>query len=168
MDIGKINGILMRTAAVLLALVLLSSSVVTGRYARYVTTATYEDGARVARFNIVEDGRFVTDMGGYVAPGITKDVVLIKNYSEVAVEFTITVKNVYQNLPLTFEIWDGDTKLPQTEGSDGTVSFTGTVGASQQERVLQLGTVWAPGDANLKYCGRVDLIQLTVDAVQID
>ena len=168
MDIKKINRILMRTAAVLLALVLVTSGIVTGRYARYVTTATYEDGARVAKFNIMEEGKFVTQMRADIAPGITKELIAIKNYSEVAVEFTVTVDNVYDNLPLTFEIWDGDTTLSKSENADGVVTFTGSVGPMQQERVLQLGIVWPAGSGNLQYCGRVDLIRVTVDAVQID
>ena len=46
----KIHGIVLRAAAVLLVMVLLTTGVVSGRYARYVTTVSNSDSARVAAF----------------------------------------------------------------------------------------------------------------------
>jgi len=167
-NIGKINSILMRTAAVLLMLVLVTSGMVTGRFARYVTTATYEDGARVARFSIVEEGTFFTQMRANVAPGTSIEMISVKNYSEVAVEFTVTVDNVYDNIPLDFEVKNGENTLAKSENADGTVSFTGNIGPGQQEQKFQLYLIWPPDPSNINYCGRVDLIRVTLDAVQID
>lgn len=48
----KPHMIVLRLAAVLLVLVMLSTSMVAGRYARYVTTATASDSARVAKYDI--------------------------------------------------------------------------------------------------------------------
>ena len=76
MNIGKLNSILMRTAAVLLMLVLVTSGMVSGRFAHYVTTATYEDGARVAKFNIVEEGSFFTQLQTDIAPGVTQEMIM--------------------------------------------------------------------------------------------
>lgn len=167
MNIGKINSILMRTAAVLLMLVLVTSGMVSGRFARYVTTATYEDGARVAKFNIVEKGSFFTQLQTDIAPGVTQEMITVKNYSEVAVEFTITVDNVYHNIPLDFEVKDGDATLAKSENADGTVTFTGNIGPGQQSKSFQLNLIWK-GDDSINYIGRVDLIRVTLDAVQID
>ena len=168
MNIGKINSILMRTAAVLLMLVLVTSGMVSGRFARYVTTATYEDGARVARFSIVETGALSTMLQADIIPGARMELINVKNYSEVAVEFTITVDNVYRNIPLTFELKNGEQALAGTENIDGSVSFTGSIGPGQQEQQLQLYLIWTPGADSIDYIGRVDLVEITLDAVQID
>lgn len=167
MDIKKLNFILMRTAAVLLMLVLVTSGMVSGRLARYVTTATYEDGARVAKFNIVETGSFATDVRADIAPGVTREIIKVQNFSEVAVEFTITVKSLYDNIPLIFQIEDGDT-IHTSSGPNQDLTFTGTIGAGQQEKAFELCINWPIDGTNINYCGRVDLIQITLDAVQID
>lgn len=169
MDSRKLNPILIRAVAVLLMLVLVTSGMVSGRFARYVTTATYEDGARVAKFNIVEEkGTLITQMRANIAPGTTTEVITVKNYSEVAVEFTITVHNVYHNIPLDFEVRDGENTLTKSENADGTVTFTGQIGPGQQEQSFQLNILWPIDETNINYCGRVDLIRVTLDAVQID
>ena len=46
----KAHVIVLRVAAVLLILVMLSTSMVAGRYARYVSSADAEDKAHVAAF----------------------------------------------------------------------------------------------------------------------
>lgn len=48
----KPHVIVLRLAAVLLVLVMLSTSMVAGRYARYTATATASDSARVAKYEI--------------------------------------------------------------------------------------------------------------------
>lgn len=48
----KPHVIVLRLAAVLLVLVMLSTSMVAGRYARYTSTATASDSARVAKYEI--------------------------------------------------------------------------------------------------------------------
>lgn len=170
MDIRKLNCILMRTAATLLLLVLVTTSMISGQLARYVTTATYEDSARVARFNIVEEGKLSANMNTNIAPGVSLEMISIKNYCEVAVEYTITVNNVYHNIPLTFEIWDDDSKqvLASSKDANSVLALTGIVGPTQQVKNLQLRIVWPWDGTNLNYCGRVDLIQVTLDAVQVD
>lgn len=168
MDSRKINPILMRAVAVLLMLVLVTSGMVSGRFARYVTTATYEDSARVAKFNIIEEGAFTTQMRANIIPGSTEELICVKNYSEVAVQFTVTVHNVYHNIPLDFEVKDGNNTLTKSQNADGTVTFTGEIGPGQQERSFRLVINWPIDETNINYCGRVDLIRVTLDAVQID
>ncbi|MBR4289272.1 MAG: hypothetical protein IKT52_01375 [Oscillospiraceae bacterium] len=170
MDIKKLNLILMRTAAALLMLVLVTSGMVSGRFARYVTTAAYEDGARVAKFNIVEaKGEFLTQMRANIAPGTSVETISVQNYSEVAVEFTIKVESLYDNIPLYFQVWDkSGSKLAESGSVNGDLTFTGTIGAGRQEEEFQLCIHWPVDETNINYCGRVDLIQVTMDAVQID
>lgn len=168
MDIKKLNYILMRTVAVLLLLVLVTSSMISGRFARYVTTASFEDGARVAKFNIIETkGPLMTQMEIDILPGTSTSVIDVKNYSEVAVAFTITVESLYDNIPLIFQVLDGDTVLATSAAKEDLI-FTDTIGAGQDSRNFQLQIIWPVSDTNINYCGRVDLIQVTLDAVQVD
>ena len=91
----KPHVILLRLAAVLLILVMLTGSMTTGRYGRYFTSASGSDSARVAKFAVWVEGGGDTDIsldmndeskhkGSY---GFT-----VKNDSEVKVAYTVTVK----------------------------------------------------------------------------
>jgi len=166
----NINCILMRTVAVLLMLVLVSTSIVTGRFARYVSTASYSDSARVAKFNIVTsaDSRSTTEIQAKLVPGDNVEGIVVKNFSEVAVDFTLTVDNVSDNLPLVFSVKDGDTSITSTENSDGSITFTSTVAPNRTEKFLTLYIKWPFDENNIDLCGRVDLIRITLDAVQAD
>lgn len=169
MDYRKINSILMRTVAALLMLVLVTSSMVSGRYARYVTTATYEDSARVAKFNIVETkNAFFTHIPAKISPGEATEYISVRNYSEVAVEFTIKVESLYDNIPLKFQIREGDAVLAESEKANDNLIFSGQIGPGQKEREYQLVIVWPIAADNIDYCGRVDLIQVTMNAAQVD
>lgn len=174
MDIRKLNSILMRTVAVLLMLVLVTSGMVSGRFARYVTTAEYSDSARVAKFHIVNtaDEIFNTvSVPALVTPGeITAEGISLQNHSEVAVEFVVTVDNVYENIPLTFKILDEtEAVLAETADGENSLTFTGTVGPGQMDKEYKLYIGWHTGGAAaLDYCGRVDLIRVTVNATQVD
>ena len=169
MDCKKVNSILMRVLAVLLMLVLVTSSMVSGRYARYVTTATYEDSARVAKFNIVETkGTAFTQIPAKITPGEVTEYISVQNYSEVAVEFTIKVESPYKNIPLMFRIMDGEEILAETENVNDMLTFTGTIGPGQQDKQYRLVIVWPLASDNIDYIGRVDLIQVSLNAVQVD
>ena len=177
MDCKKINSILMRVLAVLLMLVLVTSGMVSGRYARYVTTATYEDSARVAKFNIVETrGAALTQIPAKIAPGEVTEYISVRNYSEVAVEFTIKVESPYKNIPLKFRIVEEsvengetvETVLEETEKVNEPLTFNGTIGPGQTEKQYRLVIVWPEDPDNIDYIGRVDLIQVTLNAVQVD
>ena len=174
MDIRKLNSILMRTVAVLLMLVLVTSGMVSGRFARYVTTAEYSDSARVAKFHVVDTS---SPMFGEVnipvtliTPGnITTSGISLKNHSEVAVQFTITVENVYDNLPLSFQIRDQDKQVLAQMGEDeNSVTYTGTIAPGQNNKAFSLFVGWPYSESNLDYCGRVDLIRVAVKAEQVD
>lgn len=174
MDIRKLNSILMRTVAVLLMLVLVTSGMVSGRFARYVTTAEYSDSARVAKFHIIDT--VDTNMLGSVEipvlikPGnISTEAIALKNHSEVAVQFTITVENVYDNLPLSFQIRDQDNNvLAQMAEDENSVTYTGTIAPGQNNKAFSLFVGWPYSESNLNYCGRVDLIRVAVKAEQVD
>ena len=50
------KNVMMRVASIMLVLVLMSSSVISGTFAKYVTSGTSQDTARVAKFGVVVTG----------------------------------------------------------------------------------------------------------------
>lgn len=114
MNYQKFNTILMRVIAVLLMLVLLSTAAVTGRFARYISSSTGSDSARVAKFNVDYTLTPVEGKNGEFTLQVT-------NKSEVAVEYSVRV--VFDN-----ELSDGnlEVKINDTTGtfSDDKKTFT--------------------------------------------
>ena len=85
----KPHVFVLRLAAVLLILVMLSTSMLAGRYARYASTATGGDSARVIRFGdltLTESGNFYDGNKLMVIPGVdlTKKAVVDFTGSEAA------------------------------------------------------------------------------------
>ena len=155
MDIKKLNLILMRTVAVLLILVMLSTSMVAGRYARYVSTASGSDSARVAKFLVTSTGELKTFTNITIVPGATVTKTLeVVNDSEVTVECDFAVKNYYNNLPLTFTC----------QGTDGAGKVIAPGGTGKIDLLISWPAS-ANSDSNI---GKVDLIEITLSAVQVD
>ncbi len=123
---------MMRTASVLLVAVLLSTCAISGTFAKYTTTQTVTDSARVAKwdidfdadnnasktfafdlFNTVyeADGTSVetdvanntTDGKTVIAPGTGGSFTIsLKNLSEVSAKYSITYSVTANNVPLEF------------------------------------------------------------------
>lgn len=148
----NINCILMRTVAVLLMLVLLSTGIVSGRYARYVSSASGEDGARVAKFDVtVSDNAFSSFFTVNIRPGDSiKKTVKVTNNSEVVVAMDFSVENVYKNLPLEI--------LNQLGGEI----------APGETKDIPLTIFWPEDKADDSYCGKVDLLKISLTVVQVD
>lgn len=168
---GKVN-IPICVAAVLLFLTLLSTHLCSGLYARYTTTASGSDSARVARFEI-EDGTVGTWKEDVVISELRPSESVVEsmtcanivNKSEVAVAVTLNVENVYDNLPLEFVLLRNDTVVagPAVERVDLTYNV-----APNDEEPVKLGVYWPPEENDPEYSGRVDLLRLTVRVEQID
>ncbi len=146
---------------VLFCLVIISSHLTGGLYARYATSATGGDAARVAVFNVLvtSNETLVTDSTlidlGEMQPNQQGKTITftVNNQSEVTVEFLVTVENVTQNLPIDVE---GSGVGGQLEpGASGTYAFS---------------VLWRTGAANTdpKYAGQTDLLKLSVVARQVD
>lgn len=163
------KNIPMRIAAALLCLTLLSSYLVTGLFARYTTSVQYSDNARVAKFSIQGSGTLLQSIEAGLYPGESKAATLIiENNSEVSVEYTVSVTNVTNNLPLSFRM--------VKEGSSPTVDANGTTFTAQQipgnhtDRYT-LYIDWAAAtdkDRDPDWMGKVDYITVKVTAAQID
>lgn len=165
----ELHTIVLRLAAVLLSLVMLTTGLVSGRYARYVTSASGSDSARVAKFTVTQSIlQGETDLTQTIPmpdirPGETVPVtVKIDHDTEVAVRNTITVENVYSNLPLTFRIAETG-----TTGSDGsTLAVEYGPGTFEKEYVISV--TWVSDGNDLNYIGMVDLLTITVTTEQVD
>ena len=109
---SRLNVILMRLVAVLLSLVLISTAVVSGRYARYVTTDSGEHSARIAAFvfNVQEDNTKFVDLSKAIQkPGdsatcqVTVSNQRAKAISEVTQDYKITL-TIHGNMPLVCKV----------------------------------------------------------------
>ena len=155
---AKIN-IPMLIACVLLCLTLFSVHLTSGIYARYVSRAEGSDDSRVAEFNVTEETELTESIIFDVAPGDeSKYKIKVNNDSEVAVTYSVVIENKTKNIPLVF-------KIGEDEGVD---SFTKEFAMEPKETVeFDIIITWAAEDAE-EYMGMVDLIDITLKAVQKD
>ena len=102
-----IHAVLMRLVCVLLMMVLVTTGMVSGQLARYITSAAGTDYARVAEFDITQTGTLTESFTLPIAPGGSiQRAVTVRNSSEVAVNYRIAVSNPEDNLPLEFSAVD--------------------------------------------------------------
>ena len=89
------------TAVILLCLVMATFWLMSNIYARYVTSSSGEDSARVAQFHITESGAATKTINVTLQLGEKEEYpVEITNDSEVTIAYEIDVQNKYKNLPL--------------------------------------------------------------------
>ncbi len=171
---AKVNT-LMCTAAVLFCATLFSMHLVGGLYARYTTSTSGSDSARVAAFSITQEGTIFNQIKADVTPGTIQSAELaITNKSEVAMEYTLTVSNVTGNIaPLKFT-------LSAEEGTPGvtTESYKNGISINSARQIpgehtdnYVLNIVWEPSaneEDDLARIGMVDYITVSVTAAQID
>lgn len=145
---------ILRIAGVLLCLTLLSVHLTSGMMARYSTTVSGSDSARVAKFELKETGSFSQDLYLEYQPGMNKTyTIVLENHSEVTVDCTVTVKRLSDNMPLTVTF---DTVNVQLDPNDTT------------GKTYTLTLTWPSEDNDARYSYEVDAIRVTVDAVQVD
>lgn len=152
---------------VYLGYLLVATILVTGvTFSGYISTTSGDDSARVAKFEITEtdlDGLLTTTLQVNTCPGTTSTkTIKVKNDSEVTVDYTVSVVNLYQNLPLDF--WVNDDSANKTQGS---YSFTDAL-APGDSKDFELSISWPEGANSTFYVGKVDTIEVTVSAIQKD
>ncbi len=175
------GNVLMGIVAVLLCATLASIHLVGGLYAKYTTSASGSDSARVAKFSITQ--KFLNEKNeeitqaieAKVTPGTTQSVKLeIANKSEVAVEYALTVTNVTGNLPLKFKLTPvsgNNAPAVTSESYQNGVSKCSAVqkpGNHTDKYNLQIDWTSSGDDSDLAYIGMVDYITISVTATQID
>ena len=171
---------MLRIAAVLLIMVLVSTHMVSGLFARYTTTASGSDGARVAKFQITEsllneDDSVFTSVAAGVVPNVPCEVeVAVDNASEVAVTYEIAVGKASDNLPLKFYVIPdegGAVNLETIAASAQSTpySFSGSINPTTT-KTYSMYVLWTPANEAeaLANMGMVDMITLELSATQID
>ena len=165
----EVHTIVLRLAAVLLSLVMLTTGLVSGRYARYATSETGSDSARVAKFTVTQSIlQRETDLAQTIPmpeikPGETVIIdVMVEHDTEVAVRNTIDVQSLYSNLPLTISVQEKGT---ETSGSS---TFTAAYGPGTFKKEYEAAITWVRGSNDVDYIGMVDLIIITVTSEQVD
>lgn len=143
-------------------------------YAKYTTSSSGGDGARVARFEVTEAGIATQVIAVELAPGETRSYeVSVTNKSETAIDYRITAVNQYNNLPLTIEMYElnGDGSSTNESESAKHVDM-GKINANDMTKHrYQLRISWdknTPGNSSPEYAGKADLLTVTLEAAQAD
>ena len=165
----ELHTIVLRLAAVLLSLVLITTGMVSGRYARYVTSASGSDSARVAKFTVTQSIlQGETDLAQTIPmpeikPGDTVVINIVLEYdTEVAVRSTVDVQSLYSNLPLTISVQEKGTLSSQSS------NFSAEYRPGTFTKEYEAAITWVRGSNDVDYIGMVDLITITVTSEQVD
>ena len=151
------NAILLRVAAVLLVIFMLTVCMLSGRYARYTSNSSESDGARVAKFLVTQTGELTEATRVELVPSETIQLcVEVENGSEVDIEYSITANNPYNNLPLEFTFLEENTARTSAYLEPG------------EKKDVYLQIQWQTDKTQDRYIGMVDVVYLTVTAVQVD
>ena len=186
---GKKERWIIYTLAMLLCMVLASFWLLCNIYARYSTTASGSDSARVAKFSVTDkmtdpdsnSGQEVQEIKIAAYPGFTKTYqVSVTNNSEVAIEYVMNVKNKYKNLPLQFQMLDSNKKVISSGSTETSMDYDLSESAEISAEDYTEHTYWleiswptktiSEGE-NLQdpsYAGKTDVIEITLKAVQKD
>lgn len=137
-------------------LVLISSAMLTGINAKFLSSDSASDSANVAKFNVViditEDGNVELTTPIEMMPGgVEKIHIKIESKSEVAVQGTITLSST-GNLPLTI--------------TGGTSTFS--IGAGNGSFTTEFTISWPAEKNDAKYSGEVDIVSISVVTEQVD
>jgi hypothetical protein len=147
--------------ATLFVLVMMSFSVIGNLLAKYTSSADAVDVARVAKFSITETGfSEITVTSNDFRPGYTLiQPIEIDNKSEVAVEYTLTVELLTENLPISMSL---------NEQSGKKIVINKKLQPNSGKENYNLNIVWPKELNNLEYSMMVDAIRLSLNAVQIN
>ena len=166
------KNFILRVAAILLVLTMFSISIVTGRLAKYVTTASGDDSARVAKFELTETGLQEDAFYVHIAPGETPvHTITVINSSEVAMRYTVQLENMTNNLPDLKFVMTGKNNGGQIVGSynDAIRTYSGDLPANAGEDgkiTIHVQTAWNSTDP--AHAEKVDWVRILVTAEQID
>lgn len=159
----------LRAAAVLLCLVLYTTHLMSGLFARYTTSSSASDNARVAKFDITESGTMTQSINFSINPLDTTSstnkiqyAIVVANNSEVSMAYTIKAENLTDNLPLELIMQNNSTANNMT---------TGILNPSSKTISLMLNIGWNTGVADyndFSYNNKVDEIIVTVECEQVD
>jgi hypothetical protein len=156
----------MISAIVMLLLVLVTTSIVSGLLARYTTEDnTGSVSARVATFKVSGTGFSETfNLGVKMNPGDKTDKTFqIKNDSEVTVAYTVKLVNTTKNLPLKIKVGSA-----AAVSLDSEYTYTNTLNPNGATSDFDFSLVWDKVDNDLVYSGMLDNVAVSVIATQVD
>lgn len=171
---------IMRFAALLAVLTLITSYLLSGAYSKFYTSASGGDSARVARFSPAfnSNGIIVSDK----LPGYSAEIPFeVENtsddkVSEVAMKYKIVVKTT-GNIPLTFILTDSSDNTLKAWDCDGTsgeqkyyyTNDTLVFGVGTKASIdYKLQIEWPSDRKNAQFSGMTDAVYLGVEFLQID
>ena len=148
----------------LLYLVVISSYLMGGLYAKYQTSSSSKDAAQIADFHvdIVSDINIYSELIdlGEMQPGDTKAFVFtVTNNSEIATAFHVNIVNLTGNLPLNVPLYD-PTKVTEPIFSQ--------VLQPKATATYSVFVSWDQNQSHPSAAGKTDLLELKVTAEQID
>lgn len=164
-----INNYILRLAAILLILVMFSTCIVTGRLAKYVTTASGGDSARVAKFELTESGVQKNAFYVPIKPGVvTVHTITVQNNSEVAMRYSVQMVNETNNIyGLKFNLTGKKSGGILTGNFDADSNiFTDDLAPDSDEVTVEIQTTWDNTDP--QYAEMVDYVNIVITAEQID
>ncbi len=144
----KIN--FLTIAKLILVFVIITIYPMSNIYARYISKDSLKQDATVAKFDVSESFVAEESFPVSIKPGeqVNREI-LINNNSDVAILLTISVENITNNLPLTFNGVNQEI-LPNTK------------------KTVTVGVVWDGSNSSPEYAEKVDVIKLIIRAEQID
>lgn len=180
----KVN-ILICIAVVLLCTVLLLAQLIGDLNAGFSKTENINESADIAMFDISQEGTFFKNLEAAAKPGETDNdmFITIVNKSEVAMKYTLTVKNETENLPLTLTLRPEDNApgIQDINEGDDVCTITAQQKPGEHTDKYCLNVLWKTltdtanetdkqkeAEENLERMGMVDHITVSVTAVQVD
>ncbi|MBR2445481.1 MAG: hypothetical protein IKB28_02300 [Clostridia bacterium] len=172
---NKKTPIVFYVGILLACLTLVSIHMTSGLYARYTTSASGQDSARVARFEVTEtlqvikadgttESTFV--VGDVLRPGVsTTYTFTVKNNSEVAVSLTV------QNTKYTIKNTSTDTsRISDTRYEELPILVSGEAVVLQpgETRDVKFYLTWDSAKTDPSYGYMIDMVELTVIVQQVD
>lgn len=163
----KPHVIVLRLAAVLLVLVMLSTSMVAGRYARYTSTVTASDSARVAKYEITVSSEPNESIAlSESTPASYR--FSVTSGSEVTVEYDLTIilpqaQALPTGIDISLKYGDEIVNLKQT-GNQYAAKNVGTFSPQGGTHEYTLVFTATPPVG----AGTIDGISIRVDARQVD
>ena len=177
MEAKRNRNIAMTFAWILLILVLATTFLVSGMLAKFATGGQSREMSRVAKFAVSGSGFTQTvNLGVTMKPGDqSAKSFTVTNNSEVTVEYTVTIRNTTNNLPLKLLVnGEEETNLVKFAEAEG-YCYTATLAPNSTEtNNFEFTLSWpvdtskTPATNDIFYSGQLDNVAVTVSAAQID
>lgn len=170
------RNIPMCAAGILFCLTMITLHMVSGLYAKYITTGSTVDAARTAAFYLKAEGTLMQHLQSEIIPGGDQtQPVVIFNQTEVSMKYTMVIRKVTDNLPLRMELITPNGGKIDPTNDTFTVSETlhprdDDLQREQYTLVLHwdVTDLSIEPDTNLDYMGMLDYFTVTVEAEQVD